>query len=130
MKKIFSILTLAIVISLFSSCIIVAHNDPDPELFYYNFYFFNDTGNDIRDWYLVDRNGNRYSKVNDGYANRCDAHEISSIKNLLSRDYYIFYEYEYDHHQITTGYFNLNSDTTFRLSNAEITSGRPRNAAE
>lgn len=129
MKKIFSILTLAIIMSMLSSCIIVANNEPEPEPLYYNFYFFNDTGVDIRDWYLIDRNGNKHSKINDGCANPCDAHEISSIRNLLNRDYRIFYE-DVHYNQTTTSYFYLNSDTTFRLSNAEITSGRPRNAGE
>ena len=127
MKKLFSILALAMIIGLFSSCIIVATSEPEPEPPTYTFYFFNDTNDDIRDWYLIDRKGKIYSKQNDGYACPIDEGEISSKKGLRQKDYLIFYEYEHGTKN-KTSYFTLDSDTTFRLSNRSITSGKPRSA--
>ena len=131
MKKLFSIFALTMVIGLFSSCIIVGvAQEPEPAT--YDFYFENDSDKDIRDWYLLDRNGNRYSKQNDGYACPIEYGDRSSIKNLRSRDYRVFYE-KYTNSSNTsytqhyTGFFTLDSDVTFYLDSTTISRGKPHN---
>ena len=129
MKKLFSILALAMVISLFSSCIIVATEDkPDPT---YSFYFFNNTDYEVRDWYLLDRKNNMYTKYDDNYACEIRSREISSISGLHERDYRVFYEY-YDgigrKHQEYTDYFELKSHTTYKLYENSFYEGKPRSA--
>lgn len=125
MKKIFSILLLALTLSLFTGCFfIVPESEEEPAT--YSFYFKNDTSKYIRDFYLEDRNGNNYSKINDGKANPCERGETLLINNLQRRDYRVFYEYTYDdrepktYYQYTSDYFNLNSDKTYKVSSDEI----------
>lgn len=125
MKKIFYILITALVISLFSSCIIVA----TPEEPTYTFYFFNNDDYDIRDFYLEDEYGNTYSKKDDGYAEPVDVGEISSIKNLKAKEYRLYYQRKYSGQEFYTGYFYLDSDATYKVREKDIYSGKPRSAA-
>lgn len=126
MKKIIPILLLSMILGVFSSCIIIP-----PEESTYTFYLFNNSDYDIRDWYLIDRNNNIYSKYDDGYACSLDSGEISSIKDLKERDYYLFFEY-YDglghKNQYTTGLFELKSDTTYKVYDGNFYAGKPRSA--
>jgi hypothetical protein len=105
---------------------VAGDTDDDPPT--YSFYFKNNTSKYIRDFYLEDRNGNRYSKKNDGFANECNEGETLQINNLQRRDYRVFYEYTYDkksgpYSQYTSSYFNLNSDKTYKVSSDEISIG-------
>lgn len=125
MKKLFSILALAMVIGVFSSCVIVTHEESTPT---YTFYFFNNDDYDIRDWYLIDKSGNEYSKHSDGYAEPVNEGEISSIKDLKPRLYKVYYEYK-NGESHTTPYCDLNSDITYKVYEDDFYKGKPRSAA-
>ena len=126
MKKIFSILLASMVIGLFSSCILVT---PESETTY-SFYFFNNTNNDVKDWMLIDKYGNTYSKYDDGYACPIESGEISSIKDIKERDYYLYCIYDEwpGYSTYTSGYFELDGDTTFKLHEKSFYEGKPRSA--
>ena len=125
MKKIISVLFLALVVSLFSSCIII---DPNSK---FTFYFYNDTNTDINDFYLrtTDDEG-PYAK----YKNKecpVEAGDVESIPNLEKDYYYVFYNVTVvgtDVILCTENCFYLNSDTTFRLKAKNFLSGAPRSA--
>ena len=126
MKKIFPILLLSMILGVFSSCIIIP-----PEESTYTFYLFNNSDYDIRDWYLIDEYDEIYSKNNDGYACPIDSGEISSIKDLKKRDYYLYFEY-YDSvgylNKRITNLFRLESDTTYKMIEKTFYEGKPRSA--
>lgn len=123
MKKIISVLLLALTLSLFSSCIIVADPDALNQSPTYCFYFKNDRNIDIRDFYLEDRKGNVYSKGNGVDAYGCEAGETLVIKNLERKDYKLFYQYGYE--TLTEfGWFTMDSDKTFVLSEKTLYKGK------
>ena len=113
MKKIISVLILFAAVFMMSSCIIVA-GDTDDEPSTYSFYFKNDTNKDIRDFYLEDRNGNKYTKGNGVNAYDCAAGETLVIKNLSVKDYILIYQYNYET-PTEFGWFKMDSDKTFSL---------------
>lgn len=126
MKKLFPVLLLAMIIGLFSSCIIVTNQDDSETT--YTFYFFNNTNEIIRDWYLIDRNDHIYSVHGDGFAEEVKKGNISSIEGLKARDYKVFYEYE-NSGSYTSGFFSIRQDSTFKVSENNCYSGVPRSAA-
>lgn len=125
MKKLFSILALSMVIGLFSSCVIVTHEETTPT---YTFYFFNNSDYDIRDWYLLDKSGDPYYKHNDGYAEPVNEREISSIKDLKPGLYKVYYEYK-NGSSHTTSYCDFTSDVTYKVYEDDFYKGKPRSAA-
>ena len=132
MKKFFSTILLLSAVLMFSSCIIYTNDDDThytPPT--YDFYFNNNSNYDVRDFYLEDRNGNKHSKINDGFACSVSKHEIQSITGLQRGEYRLYYEY-YDSlenlHKYYTNYIDLNSDTTYKLKEDDFISGTPRSA--
>ena len=126
MKKIFPILLVTMILGLFSSCILITPESEET----YRFYFFNNSEYEIRDWYLIDRSGNTYSKYNDGYACSIDSGEISSIKDLKKQDYKLYYEYYRSSHinSCETDYIEIYSDTTYKFKEDAFYDGAPRSA--
>ena len=125
MKKLFSALIILASVLMLSGCFFyVEDNSSSYTPPKYNFYFKNDTTKTkIRDFYLEDRNGNRYSKgnVTDAYA--CEAGETLVIKDLSNKDYLLIYQYE-NSDPIEFGYFTMDSDKTFILSEKRIYKGK------
>ena len=131
MKKLFSALIILVSVLMLSGCFFYVEDTSSYTPPKYDFYFNNNTDYDVRDWYLEDRNGNRKSKINDGYACPIYSREISSIKDITKGDYRLYYEY-YDNfdnlHKYYTNYIELNSDTTYKLQENTFISGKPRSA--
>ena len=123
MKKIISVLLLALTLSLFSSCIIIGDPDVFTPSYTYSFYFKNDTTRDIRDFYLEDRSGNTYSKGNGVNAYSCEAGETLVIKNLDKKDYKLYYQYGYETLK-EFGWFTMDSDKTYVLSEDSLYKGK------
>lgn len=108
MKKIATIIMITLTAILLSSCVI----NVTPESTH-SFYFYNDTNMDIRDWYLLDKDGKIYSVHKDGYAEPVAAGRYSHISGLKSKLYQVYYEYE-NGTEHKTGWFDINSDATFK----------------
>ena len=108
MKKIATIIMITLTAILLSGCVI----NYVPETTH-TFYFYNNSNMNIRDWYLLDRDGKMYSVHNDGCAEPVEAGKYSRISGLRSKYYQVFYEYE-NRTQHTTGFFDINSDATFK----------------
>lgn len=131
MKKIFSVLLLALTLSLFTGCIFVGDVDYEPPK--YTLYFFNDTSNKtIYDWFLKDDDGENHVK-SDNYV-PVEPGEISSISGL-KKDYYQVWFCVYsatnrqsDVYVHTENFVYVDSDTTFKLDTESYVSGRPRSA--
>ena len=125
MKKLFSALIILASVLMLSGCFFyVEDNSSSYTPPKYNFYFKNDTTNTkIRDFYLEDRNGNRYSKGNLETAYPCEAGETLVIKDLSNKDYLLIYQYE-NSAPIEFGYFPMDSDKTFVLSEKRIYKGK------
>ena len=129
MKRLVSLLLIAYTAILLSSCVIVTNESvPEPEPTY-SFYFFNNSDYEVRDWYLLDKDNNQYSKNNDGYAVKVEGGEISKITGLKKRTYRVYYEY-YDStnrfHKEYTNYFDLDKDVTYKFVENTFYEGSPR----
>ena len=85
MKKLFSILALAMVIGVFSSCVIVTHEEPT-----YTITFYNDlpdsSRNDIFDWYAKNDAGKNFAVSS--HATHVSSGGGSSKLRSLPKDYY------------------------------------------
>lgn len=124
MKKLFSALIILASVLMLSGCFFyVEDNSSSYTPPKYNFYFKNDTNKKIRDFYLEDRNGNRYSKGSVETAFACEAGETLVIKDLSNKDYLLIYQYE-GSAPIEFGYFTIDSDKTFVLSEKRIYKGK------
>ncbi len=91
MKKIISVLLLALTLSLFSSCIIVGTNDIEYTLTLKN-ALPRKSSNDIFDWYVIDDNNDKYV-LDDNEVNIPSGGNSSSI-DLPSGSYYIIFSFE------------------------------------
>ena len=129
MKKLFSILALAMVIGVFSSCVIVTHEEPT-----YTVYFNNDTPSHVYDWYLKHKYGNRHA-ASDDY---CDikAYRYDSISGIKEGDYKFFFcflstiknDYYIAFPEEESTFYHINKDVTFYLSEQTPYNGTPRSA--
>ena len=111
MKKLFSILALAMVIGLFSSCIIVATaEEPSPPT--YSITFCNEYNDDVIDWYAKNKDGKRFAKSDHYVGVRRD--DTSKLKGLR-KDYYkvLFSFFPDDYYE--TGLIYLNENVSFIL---------------
>ena len=81
----------------------------------YTFYFNNDTDYNLRDWYLLDEYGNRYSESGDKYANPILKHNRKRLSNLSYGYYKVYYEFE-NKVPYESGLWLLNGDTEFSVS--------------
>ena len=113
MKKLFSILALAMVIGVFSSCVIVAHEEPT-----YTLYFTNDTQSYVYDWFLKDKNDKNYAKSSD----YCEipSGRTASKSGLDKKDYQVWFcllsTRTEDVYLYTKNFVYLDGDTVFYLS--------------
>lgn len=117
MKKITTIIMLALTAVLLSSCVI----NVTPESTH-SFYFYNDTNMDIRDWYLLDKDGKIYSVHKDGCAEPVGIGRYSHISGLKTKYYKVFYEYV-NYASYTSGFFDITSDATFKTSDNKCYTG-------
>ena len=124
MKKIVPLFFILFISMLFSSCIYIGDLPPEET---YTFYFFNNTDMDIDDFWLEDRYGNRYYKINDGYACPVDSGEIQSIKQLRKKDYRVYF-LKSNGKDYLSGYTTIDSDTTFKALDKNFYTGAPRTA--
>lgn len=127
MKKLFSILALSMVIGLFSSCVIVTHEEPT-----YTLYFCNDTKvQHVYDWYLKNKNNTEFA-ISDSY---CEVPTRTSAGlSGLSKDYYQIWYCVYstrtdDFYVHSADYVYLDSDVTFYLSDLTCVRGSPKRSA-
>lgn len=111
MKKLIPILIIFSSILMLSGC--EFHLHPYRECF--TFYFNNDTNYDLRDWYLLDEYGNRYSESKSIYANPISGNTTKALHNLNYGWYKVFYEFE-NKVSYTSDLWLLNSDTKFLVS--------------
>ena len=124
MKKILPILMLLAASFILSSCIVVAHETPEPT---YKFYFVNNTSGFVYDWYLKDSDGDNHAKSND----YCDIApgEVASKSGLYEDDYQLWFcplstrAADYYWH---SGWFELDDDTTFYLASESFYEGKPQ----
>ena len=116
MKKLFSILALAMIIGLFSSCIIVATAEEEPSPPTYSITFCNDYDDDVIDWYVKNDDGKRFAKSENFVVVRCD--DTSKLKGLR-KDYYkvLFAFIPNDYYETTYIYLNENVDFILRKKN-------------
>ena len=127
MKKLFSILALAMVIGVFSSCVIVTHEEPT-----YTVYFDNDTPSYVYDWYLKDKDGK--NKVhNDNEYREIAAYQYDRLSGIEEYDYKFYFcllsTRIADYYLCTPNYYHIDRDVTFYLSEQTPYNGRPRSAA-
>ena len=123
MKKLFSALIILASVLMLSGCFFyVEDNSSSYTPPKYSFYFKNNSSKDLRDFYLEDKDGNKYSKVNDGYANPINRGETLVIKNLEKKQYRIVYQTE-NYSFFTTEYFPMDSDKTYKVKEDELYRG-------
>ena len=124
MKKIISVLLLALTLTLFSSCIII-------DISKHTMYFYNDTTNqNVYDWYVKDSDGENHLPST-GW-NEVPPGTYDKIENLPEGLYTVWFcvytggaGEVYAH---TQNYVNLDTDTTFHLSDERCYKGSPRSA--
>ncbi len=129
MKKILSIIALAITAIMLSSCVVHVNAETvEPPT--YRIYFYNDTAKQfIFDWYVEDEDGGNY-ELSDEYR-EIECGEYDYIDGL-EKDYYrvvfcISSDYSEDWY-VRSNLVFVNSDTTFRLSDKHYYDGKPRSA--
>ena len=120
MKKILPILMLLAASFILSSCIVVAHETPEPT---YKFYFVNDTYSYVYDWYLKDRDLDIHAK-SDGYCIIAQG-EVASKSGLYEDDYQLWYSLSPNTY-FYTGWFELDDDVTFYLAVSDFYEGKPQ----
>lgn len=115
MKKLISIMLIALSVIMLSSCIIVANNNEPPT---YSMTFYNDTKSHVYDWYLKDKDGANYAKSD----NYCEVPrgDHSTKSGLRERDYQIWFcllsTRTTDVYAYTRNYTHLSQDQRFYLS--------------
>ncbi len=131
MKKLISLLLIAITAITLSSCVIVTNDTPVT----YTMYFNNNTDTQyIYDWYVKDRAGHQYV-LSDEYC-RVPQGCTSSISGLRAGDYQVWFcIYSNPNRSKSDVYIDLgtfvyvNSDVTFNLYEEDYTIGRPYRSA-
>ena len=129
MKKIVSVLMIAFIATLLSSCVVVAVDSPR-----YTMYFYNDTASQyIYDWYVEDADGNNYlpdTEPIDGYY-EVDCGEYDWVSNLPRGNYRIvfcIYAGRTADYYLTSDYEYIDEDMSFRLRNEVFYEGKWRSA--
>lgn len=101
MKKIFPLLLISIILSLFTSCVIIDRR-------FYSVTVCNESGDDICDWYIKDEFNNKYALSSD-FCIVLDGYESNS-KELPYGFYKICYSFIPNVYK-ETNYFYLTSNT-------------------
>ncbi len=131
MKKLFSILSIAMLISFFSGCVIVT-TETNPK---YNITFYNElpssNSNDVFDWYAKNRSGNNFvvsstpTRVSSGSGR-------STLRNVPRNDYKVVFTFDdttdSNNNDIfyESDFFYLNEDKDFILQSRESITGTIR----
>ena len=120
-KTLFSILLIAMTLTMLSSCVYVDSKS-------YDITCYNNTSSTITDW-CVHKKGKKDSIANDDrectiYPNRSD-----TIRNLSTGDYKIYFSFKnkwrlHEEDYQSTGYFWLDEDVTFYVAEREIYTDR------
>ena len=123
MKKIISVLLLALSLTVLSSCIII--NTPT-----HTMYFYNNTSTKVYDWFLKDSDGDNHLP-SEGW-NEVPAYKYDKMTGL-SEDYYTVWfclltTGNKDYYVHTENSFHIDSDTTFYLKTETCSNGSPRSA--
>lgn len=127
MKKIATIIMITLTAILLSGCII------NVESVTHTMYFQNDSPTQyVYDWYLKDTNGKKYTISDDYCPVPCNS--SSYISGLFRKDYQVWFciysNPRTDVYLHSAGFVNLDSDTTFRLSDESYYGGAPRSAGK
>ena len=125
MKKITTIIMLALTALMLSSCVI------NLEPVTHTMYFQNDSRTQhVYDWYVKDSDGTKYVISKDYCAVPCNS--TSAISGLYTKDYQVWFciysGIRSDVYTHSAGFVRLDSDTTFSLSSVSYYGGKPRSA--
>lgn len=131
MKKLLTILLAAVTTLILSGCVINLSNLSNLNTTTHTMYFYNDTDQDVHDWYLKDSSGDNY-EISDDYC-EVSPSSYSSISGLHTNYYQVWFciykGAKTDVYMHTDNYVHVDSDTTFRLSTESYYTGKPRSAA-
>lgn len=92
MKKLFSIFALAMVIGVFSSCVIVAHEEPKYTITFYN-DLTNTARNDVFDWYAKNDSGSKFAASSSAVPVSSGGGS-SKLRDLYKDDYCVIFTFD------------------------------------